>query len=158
MILAIDIALRKTGVILLDDNQKIKFKDTLVIPPKIPQWAAINQIYSYFKLLSVSLPEGTSFVIEDVLSVVSVKTALAIHSARTAATLAIQHSCNQPNISYYSPNDVKLRYGGKRGAKKEELLSGLKKEFPQYGYTNLTEDEIDALGLALYHRYRQQDS
>jgi Holliday junction resolvasome RuvABC endonuclease subunit len=81
------------------------------------------------------------------------KAALAIHGARTAATIGISvnpHISNK-EIVYYTPNVVKLWLGGKRGAKKDELLSGLKSTFPQYNYDLLKEDEIDALALALYH-------
>ena len=150
----IDIALRKSGIIVLDENKNIIYKDVLVIKPKFEHIEAVQIIYNYFK--DFKLPDDTtevSWVIEDVLAMVHLKAALSIHAARTAATLGILNKSHTSNkdIVYYTPNAVKYWLTNKRGGSKDELLVGLKVKFPDYDYDSLTEDERDALALVLYH-------
>lgn len=156
-IFAVDIALRKSGLLLLDPASNILYHKILVVKPKVEYTEAMLQIYddiseTYNYIQKQYSPEHLSTVMEDVAGFVHVKAALAIHAARTAAVLAFHHSHTpHKDITYYTPNVVKHWLAGKRGAKKDELLAGLKIQFPQYNYSTLKEDEIDALALGLFH-------
>lgn len=157
-IFAVDIALRKSGLLLLDPTGSILYHKVLVVKPKVAYTEAVLQIYddiseTYSFIQKQYAPSHLTTVMEDVAGFVHVKAALAIHAARTAAVLAYHHShIPHKEITYYTPNVVKHWLAGKRGAKKDELLAGLKLQFPQYNYSTLQEDEIDALALGLFHR------
>lgn len=155
--LGVDIALRKSGLCLMDETGNVVYTDTIVIPAKVEYTEAVLKIYeklseAYTFILEKFKPEHLTTVMEDVAGFVHIKAALAIHAARTAAVLAYHHShTSNKDIAYHTPNVVKHWLTGKRGAKKEELQAALAVRFPQYSYTELTEDEIDALALVLYH-------
>jgi Holliday junction resolvasome RuvABC endonuclease subunit len=148
----VDIALRKSGLVVVDETGKMVMRDTLVVPAKDDLTAAVLKIYE--KLLTVlgTIPDGDLiYVIEDVAGFVHIKAALGIHAGRTAAILAYHHShISNKAIEYHTPNDVKLWIAGKRSASKEEVLAGMKLRFPEYPYSVMSEDEIDALALCLY--------
>jgi len=153
----IDIALRKSGFILLDESGKIVYHEVFVVPAKVEYTEAVLKIYEklsevYSFILNKFKPEHLTTVMEDVAGFVHIKAALAIHAARTSGVLAYHHShISNKNIVYHTPNAVKHWLTKKRGAKKDELLVALTSVFPEYNYSLLQEDEIDALALALYH-------
>lgn len=153
--IGIDIALRKTGIVTINDANIIVQHSTFIVPPRYVKNEAIGIIFEHFQKLS--LPEDCNeaiFVVEDVLARVHLRTALSIEAARTACILGILSNTHPSNkhIYYYTPNAVKYHFARKRGAKKDELLAALRIAHPEYDYTSLTEDEIDALALGLLHR------
>ncbi len=155
--LGVDIALRKSGLALLDGDDKLVYHDIITVPAKVDYTEAVLEIYekvtaAYTFIENKFSPENLTTVMEDVAGFVHIKAALAIHAARTAAVLAYHHShTSNRSIVYYTPNAVKYWLANKRGAKKEELQSAIASRFPQYNYASLGEDEIDALALVLYH-------
>lgn len=150
--LGIDIALRKTGIVIVDEKGEILYRDVLIVPAKYDYTAAVKIIYDYF--INLKIPSGADevvWVVEDVLGMVHIKAGLAIHAARTAVVLAYHNShISKKSIIYHTPNEVKYWLTGKRGAKKPEMEAALIARFPEYDFSLLSEDEKDALALVLY--------
>lgn len=160
-IISLDVALRKSGLIVLSSEREIVYKNTLVIPKVdlTESLRLLTDIYNTeFYKIGENFPGEKVFVVEDVLGYVSIKTALGIHAARVASVISwLNTHPSHDKVYYYTPNEVKHHFANKRGAKKDELLAGLSARFPKYDYKSLTEDEIDALALALYHIHSGKD-
>lgn len=151
--LGIDVAFRKSGILLLDENKKILYKETLVIPAKYDFTESIVLLDQKFTAtyIRVAAEFGEAdLVVEDILAgAMHIKSALAIHAARAVCIAAYARVHQNLTVRLYTPNDVKACMTGTRAAKKEEVLAKMQIKFPEYTYNLLTEDEIDALGLCL---------
>jgi len=163
LILSVDIALRKSGWVLLSDNHTILEHGIITVPPKLQYTEASMFVYEKFLELFLRVkkgyPDDIQLVVEDVADFFHKVSALGIHAARTAAILAWKHAHHSNlNVSYYTPSSVKYFLTNKRGADKELVLSGIKEKYPQYDYSQLAEDEVDALGLALLHIHRGENN
>lgn len=152
----VDIALRKSGLVVLDEVGTLVHSQVVTVKPKLDLTAAVLKIYEdlgeAYTLIRENYPVTSMVtVLEDVAGFVNIKAALGIHAGRTSAILAYHHS-NIPHhaISYHTPNVIKHWLAGQRGAKKDALLAALRVKFPKYDYDSLSEDEIDALALCLY--------
>ena len=152
--IGVDIALRKSGYVVLDEQMNIIQREVVVIPDKLDYTSSVYELFEKFTTLFKALPAGAELhlVVEDVLAFVHIKSALAIHAARTACILAWHHAhTSNRNIAYHTPNSVKYWLTKKRGAKKPDVLAAMQAKYPQYAYDTFTEDEVDALALVLYH-------
>lgn len=153
-VISVDIAFRKTGLVLLNETGEIEKHKTLIVKTKIQYVEGMKILYDLFSNEFESLnTKDYILVVEDVASYVHIKAALSIHAARSAVIIAWMNSDgDKDRVFMATPNQVKKFYTGKANAGKDAVLSGLKLRYPHYDYTSLTEDEIDALALALYYR------
>lgn len=153
-VISVDIAFRKTGLVILNQAGEIESHKTLIVKDKIKYVEGMKVLYDLFNQEFQNINTGNYIlVVEDVASYVHIKAALSIHAARSAVVIAWMNSDGDKNrVFMATPNQVKKFYTGKANAGKDAVLAGLKIKYPQYDYTSLTEDEIDALALALYYR------
>lgn len=155
-VIAVDIAFRKSGFVILEHpSGALKFSTTISINKKLSRAEALLSIYDIFEqYFAAELVEDHLLILEDVMTFGHLKAAVAIETARTAAALAYHHVCRRmevrPHIIYATPGEVKGHFSGKRGAKKPELFEKFITQFPEYAALSLGEDEMDALILGLF--------
>ena len=157
MIVAVDIALRKSGYVVTDDKGKVIHKGMVLVPPKEKYTTYIQTLYlgflEVFRDIQGKFPDAElELVVEDVADFFHKTSALGIHAARTACVLAwVNLHISKNEVSYYTPSKVKYFLTNKRGADKDLLKSSLQEKYPHIELEGLEEDEIDALALALLH-------
>lgn len=143
--LCLDIALRKTGVVMVEDGE-ISFYRTYTVPTKVRYHKALLYWYDTFKELYKGL-DPDEVVVEDRLKRgFSGNTLASIEGARTASLIAWGGT---GRFHLHDPAAIKKHLTGKHNAGKELVREAVLKVYPEA--VNLTEDEIDALALYITH-------
>ena len=148
-VLSIDPAVRNTGYAVLEGDPRkpvVLAYDTISIPKKIPQSAALAAIRTHLAHI-IQKFQPDEVAVEGIIYVQSHQTAISMGAARAAALIAAaDHGLT---IYEYSPKKVKLSVVGKGTADKQQVafmvraLLGLAETPPP--------DAADALAIAMAH-------
>lgn len=164
IIVAVDIALNKTGIAVMTDEMSVLYGDVLEINQKLEYYEKIARIFSHFSamfdLIYSFKPQSVALVLEGRLKRgFSPQVLASIEGARIAAYLAfhLTHEKYEGNengsVSTYSPDIVKKFFTGKANATKNEMLKSASSRISSIGKIRFQEDIYDAIYLGIYHIY-----
>ena len=143
IILGVDPGLRASGIVIIDNLGRVKFRDTIYSPPGSLS-ERLN--YIYLEISSVLRTYHPDIgVMESTIYHRNVKTALTLGAVRGIFILAMtQYGVPVKEIS---PTQVKLSLTGQGRAKKKQVAYMVKNLLKIN--SDLTEHEYDALGVCL---------
>lgn len=159
IIVALDVALNTTGVVLMDYDKFIYSSFLVEIKKTIPYYKKLDQLYSIYHNIFLKIieknPSSIDLVVEDRLKAGwSGSTLASIEGARVtsyhAFMQAIKGSGKKKSVTLYNPGLVKKYFTNSRAAKKDVVYkSAIEKYKFLKNYSQ--EDILDAIYLALYH-------
>ena len=153
--IGLDIALNKTGLVLVRDNTVL---DTKIIELK-SGWKYYRKLVHLYEWYSGYFSNFTNpkLILEGRLKAgFSGNTLASIEGARVAAYLAFHSTLRQgeKDVYIYSPSDVKLSIAGKRNANKEDMRLALS-SFSLTKGVPYQEDVYDAIALVIHHMRKE---
>jgi len=158
--LSIDIALNKTGFVILSRNTTILLARVIKVKQHWEYYRKIAYLYNYFSILFGEIlkcsPQSSTLLLEGRLKAgFSGNTLASIEGARVSTYLAYYHTCLQHEIdvqfSMYGPQLIKKHFTGKGNANKEQMHKSFISQFSSYSDLEYQEDIFDALYLGIYH-------
>ena len=158
MVIALDIALNKTGIAITADGKRFK---TMTLEPK-KSWKYFKKIAflsdEFDKMFETHLTFGEEplLIMEGRLKAGwSGATLASIEGARVTAYLSYLRCCERlglkPNFVVYPPDEVKYSLSGNRTSGKEAMYEAAISRFSFLKRLEYQEDEFDAMYLVLHH-------
>lgn len=162
IVIGVDIALNKTGIVIMSQKMKIVYTHTLVLKQNLTYLAKLDEILTYFREFFEEVfeqkPASVQLVLEGRLTRgFSGSTLASIEGARVttyhAFHLTLQKCVpgEKPNVFIYSPGVVKQFFTGKTTANKSEMLKSAYSRFSSLEKIEFQEDVFDAIYLGLFH-------
>lgn len=162
ILVTLDIALNKTGMSIMTTNNSVLSTRIIKVDEKTKYYDKLSELYTIYCELFTAIfqkykDKSLILVLEGRLKAGFSGSALAsIEGARVTVYHAFKNTAskyeNSVEVVTYDPNSVKYGLSGKRNADKAYMFSSVSSYFSSLSkLSSLSEDELDAIYLGLYH-------
>lgn len=162
IVIALDIALNKSGFVVMDEKGKVLYTKVVEPNKKFKYYKKLSYLFEAFQevftLVLEKYPEhSVTLAMEDRLKAGWGGNTLAtIEGARVTAYHAYRIACANAGkeviMELHDPNDLKLQFTGKRNAGKMEMKSASER-YKSFDGIEYQEDIYDSIFLALRSLY-----